>query len=352
MKRFTIVLFIITFIGCTDSTNKTPSDSKPLLNQHTWQADVILGQAIADDVKVTLTTRNNATLSGKAACNSYSGKLKIDADNITISRLQSTLMACQEPLSSIERLYLKALEKVHSFSIDEQATLYFYDSENTTVITFHKAKDPQQSVTGTVSYQERIALPPSAIIRVSIYDVSLMDIEATLIAETEYSVADTSQVPINFKINYLAKDIDPRRLYNVKAQITDGDKLMFSNTAAYPVITKGNGHSVDIVLQAAGKATPAKAAAKTMTYTCSNSTQIVITFKPPSVTEKPTVSAIVHDKNNDPITILLTREAAASGFIYTNDKYTLRGKGKIAKWTVGRKIPINCTESVDILNAD
>lgn len=47
--------------------------------------------------------------------------------------------------------------------------------------------------------------------------------------------------------------------------------------------------------------------------------------------------------------IILPNKATASGFLYSNGKYTLRGKEEKATWTVGRMAPFQCTTSDKLL---
>lgn len=41
--------------------------------------------------------------------------------------------------------------------------------------------------------------------------------------------------------------------------------------------------------------------------------------------------------------VTLTQEIAASGFWYRNAQYELRGKGRGALFTVGKRVPVQCT---------
>jgi membrane-bound inhibitor of C-type lysozyme len=41
----------------------------------------------------------------------------------------------------------------------------------------------------------------------------------------------------------------------------------------------------------------------------------------------------------------LPQQRSGSGFWYSSGRYELRGKGNDAMWTVGRKVPVNCTAS-------
>jgi putative lipoprotein len=101
-------------------------------------------------------------------------------------------------------------------------------------------------VTGTVTYRERIALPPDAVVQVQLLDVSLMDVSAKLLAEQ--IIKPQHQVPIPFKLVYRPGDIDERMTYAVRATISNGDKLLFVTDRSYPVLTRGRPEYVDLVL--------------------------------------------------------------------------------------------------------
>jgi len=103
------------------------------------------------------------------------------------------------------------------------------------------------SVSGTVTYRERIALTPDARLIVQIRDTSYADAAAELIAEQV--ISDPGQVPISFEVDYDPDDIDSRNTYSVSARIEESDgRLAFINDTAYDVITRGNPKRVDMVL--------------------------------------------------------------------------------------------------------
>jgi len=90
---------------------------------------------------------------------------------------------------------------------------------------------------GTVSYRERVALPPSAIVEVKLVDVSLADAPARTIAGTRIRARAGS--PIAFVLRYNSADIAPGKTYALQARITDGDRLLFINTMQYTVFDGG-----------------------------------------------------------------------------------------------------------------
>jgi putative lipoprotein len=120
--------------------------------------------------------------------------------------------------------------------------------------------DPQvrmkraSTITGTVSYQARIALPPGAVITVQLRDVSLQDAPAKLIAEIKVS-PEGKQVPIPFSLPYTPANIIPTHTYAVSATIMSVGKMAFTSTQSYPVITRGAPSKVDIMVQPASAPT-------------------------------------------------------------------------------------------------
>ena len=105
-------------------------------------------------------------------------------------------------------------------------------------------------ITGSVTYRERIALPPDAVVRVALLDVSRMDVAATLIAEA--TIVAEQAVPIPFELVYDPAEIDPRLVYAVRATILRNDNYLFVTDTHYPVLTRGHGETADLVLKRSG----------------------------------------------------------------------------------------------------
>lgn len=106
---------------------------------------------------------------------------------------------------------------------------------------------PVSTVTGTVTYLQRIALGPNAIVIVKLLDVSRAD--ASSITLGEQIINNPGQVPVAFEIEYDPSEIDERFTYVVRAEIRENDKLIFTTTSSYPVITSGNPVEVELVLE-------------------------------------------------------------------------------------------------------
>lgn len=89
------------------------------------------------------------------------------------------------------------------------------------------------TIAGEVSYRERIALPPNAILTVQLTDVSLADAPQTVVAQQVIDPA--GQVPIKFEIRLDPAVVQPNVNYALQASITVDDKLWYVNDQRYSV---------------------------------------------------------------------------------------------------------------------
>jgi putative lipoprotein len=95
------------------------------------------------------------------------------------------------------------------------------------------------SVTGTVTYLQRIALPPDAVVTVQLQDVSVADAPAAVIGEQ--IIAEPGQVPIEYEVRYEYRDIKDAHSYSMQARIEDAEgKLLFISDISIPVLTQGH----------------------------------------------------------------------------------------------------------------
>jgi len=106
-------------------------------------------------------------------------------------------------------------------------------------------------VTGTVTYRERVALPPTAVIKVQLVDVSRADASAIMLGE-QVTQAAGKQVPFAFEIAFDPAKIEASHSYAVQARIEEDGELRFISDRHYAVITRGAPTRVDIVLRSAG----------------------------------------------------------------------------------------------------
>jgi putative lipoprotein len=105
----------------------------------------------------------------------------------------------------------------------------------------------REMVTGTVTYRERVALPPDAITEVWAIDATIADAKAPPVASVTVP-SQGAQVPLTFSMPYDPGRIDKSHLYTIRASIASKGEVLFSSDIARAVITQGNPTRVDLVL--------------------------------------------------------------------------------------------------------
>lgn len=112
------------------------------------------------------------------------------------------------------------------------------------------------AIEGTASYREQIALSPGAILEVELLDISRADAPSIRLASIR--VKGQGQVPIPFTLCYDPALVEPAHSYSVSAKLILRDKVGFRWDTVYPVLTRGAGDTVDILMvrTAAGNALP------------------------------------------------------------------------------------------------
>ena len=116
------------------------------------------------------------------------------------------------------------------------------------------------TIEGEASYRERIALGPGAVLEVELLDISRADAPSDRLASIR--IKAQAQVPIPFTLHYDPALIEPRRSYAVTAKLIVEGKIVFRSDTVHPVLTRGAGDTVEILMvrTAAGDAAPPGAA--------------------------------------------------------------------------------------------
>ena len=92
----------------------------------------------------------------------------------------------------------------------------------------------QPSVTGTINIRQRIALPPDAVLTVTLSDASLADAPARVLSQKAVRT-ERKQAPFNFALPGPA-DIQPNARILLSAAITVNGQLMFITDTVQTVI--------------------------------------------------------------------------------------------------------------------
>jgi putative lipoprotein len=96
---------------------------------------------------------------------------------------------------------------------------------------------PPTSVSGTVTYRERLALPPGATVTVLVWD-ALAELPASKLGETTLATQG-KQVPVAFEVFFDPDTLQPTHTYAARATIRVEGTVWFESATPVPVLTQG-----------------------------------------------------------------------------------------------------------------
>lgn len=111
------------------------------------------------------------------------------------------------------------------------------------------------TLTGTITYRERMALPETAQIEIQILDVTDEEAEPKLVSEK--LMETPGQVPIAFAIAYDPGSIDVNHVYALRVRIHVGEELWFASPFDLRVLTAGNPSRAEVLLDSISAGAPA-----------------------------------------------------------------------------------------------
>jgi|28_taG_2_1085356.scaffolds.fasta_scaffold00020_136 putative lipoprotein len=103
-----------------------------------------------------------------------------------------------------------------------------------------------ETISGSVTYRERIAMPPGVTLEVQLEDVSRMDAPAKIISEV--TMNEAGNPPYDIIIPYNPDAIQDGRRYTVRASLRMGERLLFTTDTHTPVLSDGAGTDVSITM--------------------------------------------------------------------------------------------------------
>jgi copper homeostasis protein (lipoprotein) len=109
------------------------------------------------------------------------------------------------------------------------------------------------NVKGTAIYRERMALPPEAVLEATLEDISRTDIRAERLGIVR--IENPGSPPFHFEIGYDPARIQSNHSYAVRARITAQGRPLFTTDQVYPVLTRGHGQEVELLLRRTGGGT-------------------------------------------------------------------------------------------------
>jgi heat shock protein HslJ len=104
-----------------------------------WHVADIGGHAVVDSSQTSMTFAAEGNVSGSTGCNHFTGTAKIEDDRVSFSPLATTRKACAGELATQEQTFLKAIESVHRFAIDESGQLLLEGADGQTLMRLTRA---------------------------------------------------------------------------------------------------------------------------------------------------------------------------------------------------------------------
>jgi putative lipoprotein len=112
------------------------------------------------------------------------------------------------------------------------------------------AEAKQASLPGKVTVSDGKVIPPGAILKVSLRDLTMGVAKAATVAQASFE-AD-GRPPLRFELPYTETSIEPKRLYGVSAVIADSrGKALWETRVPIRVLTLGNQKKVELLLRPA-----------------------------------------------------------------------------------------------------
>lgn len=106
---------------------------------------------------------------------------------------------------------------------------------------------PSHIVTGTARFDGQVALPPNAVLDVSVADVSLADARAVILAQ--FAGPASGAQPLRFSLPVEKRLVQERGSYSVRAEIVVDGKILYVTDSAYPVLGHSGKTHADVLLR-------------------------------------------------------------------------------------------------------
>jgi putative lipoprotein len=250
------VLIVISMASCKSSRDVSagdtsvpaipPPDRWPSVLGKTWILEQIGGQRPIPGSNVTLTMSADGRVSGGGGTNRYFGTWSRDNGSLSISRVGATRMFGDDPPGTMkqEGEFLNLLPTIDGWQLNDDHLVLTREDDDLLVFA------PQTifAVTGTVLYRERIAMPANGTVHVELVDISRQDVPPIVVAEHTI-ITEGKTPPYPFTLQYDPSKIDSRHVYAVQARVMVNDKVWFTTTDSYLVITNNQGTDLEVVMK-------------------------------------------------------------------------------------------------------
>ncbi|HEX5013933.1 MAG TPA: META domain-containing protein [Candidatus Limnocylindrales bacterium] len=127
MKRATFLLVLLSLVlaGCSQAgAEMSPTPTAPQsLAGSSWTAISVSGAAPLQGREPTLVFADDQRINGNTGCNGFFGGYAYGDGEIEFSQVGMTMMACEDPVNTVEAAFTKALNAATTAAIDDGGQL-------------------------------------------------------------------------------------------------------------------------------------------------------------------------------------------------------------------------------------
>lgn len=215
----------------------------------TWDVELIG----SDDVSAFgafVEFTDDGQVQGFSGVNSFHGPYAEGDGTIEFGAVVATRMAGPEPAMAVEHALFAVLSGVQVVNLaDDVVTVGSGDGAVELRRVASAVDDTIVTISGTVTYRERLALPAGAVVTVRVSDVSVADAPAPVLAEV--TIVPTQQVPIPYAIAVASSAFEDGHVYSLSVRLSVGDDLLFVSDEHLAVDPEPAAQTIDVVVVSA-----------------------------------------------------------------------------------------------------
>ncbi len=134
------LLFAVTWLygGCMSPGSNQSLDR---LIGIEWLALDIDGTPVKNKTESTINFEDATRVTGSGGCNRFFGAVKLSGETLLVEPLGTTRMACPDTIMNQEHRFLKALESVRRYRVDDATDLlYLFNEQGKPILRFRQNK--------------------------------------------------------------------------------------------------------------------------------------------------------------------------------------------------------------------